>query len=296
MTMGASALRHVGLGVLLAGAGWTARAEPGPAPAPVVVVVDGDSRPYKQALAGVTKLAPQARSIPVEQARAAVSGASPGTRFVGLGPRSARLLAEVRPGRASAALVRAAEAPAGIDVIDLEVSEEVQVGWLKRAFPGRRRLVVLRQPGGALLDADLRAAAEKHGMAIDLVDVSRPGEAVYALERALRRERQGAVVWLLADPVVVTGDTVTPLTQVALAARVPVVGFSSYFLKAGALGAVRTDFGKMGEAAFALTDPARSGATPARHAPPGAHLALNVRLAERLGIALGSGPGLERVE
>lgn len=285
--------------VLVVGLAALARAQtsaPTSTPSPaILVVVDGDSGPYRQAVAGAKARAPSAQVVSVAEGKKALTAAPEGTRLVALGPRAARLLAEVRPGRGAAALVQASDVPKGLSHVALEVPLSVQAGWLKQAFPGRSRLVVLGREGGTVDDEALKAAAQAHDLTLDVVDVGEANEAVFALERALRRDRQRAVVWLLADPGVITGETVAPLTQVALSARVPVVGFSSYFLKAGALGAVRTDFGKMGEAAVELAEQAAGGAPTTTLSPPGAHLALNERLAERLGIVLGSGPSLERI-
>lgn len=273
----------------------SAEAQTNAAGAATLVIVDGDSGPYRQAVAGAKVKAPTARVVSVADGRKALLAAPEGTRLVALGPRSARLLTELKPGRGAAALVQASDVPKGLSHVALEIPLDVQALWLKRGFPGRNRLVVLRRPQGTVDDDALKEAVKMHGLDVDLVDVGDASEAVFALERALRRDRQRAVVWLLADPAVITGETVAPLIQVALSARVPIVGFSGYFLKAGAVGAMRTDFGKMGEDAVALAEHAAEGARPDKLTPPGAHLALNERLAERLGIVLGSGSGLERI-
>src|SRR5262249_45639355 len=151
------------------------------------------------------------------------------------------------------------------------------------AFPGRTRLVVVRSPAfGAAHDAALVAAAKARGFSLAFGDAASAGEVVPALEAALRQGSGPAVVWLLPDNQSITADSVAPLIQEALARRVPVVGFSAYFLRVGAVAAVTVDYAGLGKQAAQL---AQAG-TLHREAPTAARLIVDEKLAQRLGVVV----------
>jgi hypothetical protein len=260
-------------------------------PEPVAVVLDRDSRAYGQAVTSIERAGHRVTRLKADdpQLAARLRALPPGSSCLAFGPRSAKLLErETRCARA-ALFVQSREAPAGMPAVTLEVPHTRQLGWLHQAFPGRRHLIVLRQPGASNIDdEELRAAATAAGFELVLAAVRSSGDAVPVLEAALRGRHRSAVVWLLPDPVAISTSTVAPLTQTALAARVPVVGFSEYFLRVGAIAAVAVDYGACGTQALAL---ARAGG--GHVAPAAARLVVEGRLAERLGIAVSEGPGVE---
>ncbi len=191
--------------------------------------------------------------------------------------------------------MKARDAPAGVPTVTLDAPFASQMTWLRTAFPGRTRVIVPR--GRRDDDVGLAAAARAAGLTLELVDVDSAGECVPAVDAALKK-RGPAIILLVPDPVAVTPDTVAPLVQDALAARAPVAGFSTYFLKVGAIAAVDVDAAAMARQALALAVSAGArGDGGARQAavvaPASGHLVVDGRLAERLGIAVRSGPGVE---
>lgn len=264
----------------------------------VVVLTDKSTRPYREAARGV-----QGGGLPVESVALADVGArlakpaKAGEVFVALGPKSAKLLSTSKKSGA-AALIRSSEIPKRVPSVTVDVPAPVQLPWIARAFPGRTRVVILR--GKSPVDKDaLKAVAPR--MRFVVVDVDKPANAVFALERALEVDRGRTLVWLLPDPQVITANTIGPLAQQALSARVPMVGFSGYFLRVGALAAVETNYEKMGRAALDAavarfeTSPtleSKSDDKTVAIAPPGAALAVNAKLAARLGIAVREGNGV----
>lgn len=264
----------------------------------VVVLADKRTRPFREAMTALSAAAVDVETV--DAAAIAARLAKPlrdGEVFVALGPQAASLLAKTSH-RGAAAIVRASEAPGGIPAVGVEVPPEAQLPWIRQAFPGRTRVLVLRKPG-ALDEAALIRAEPRFRFVF--VDVESPTTAVFALERALQTDRGKSLVWLLPDPAVITANTIAPLSQAALSARVPVVGFSAYFLRVGALAAVEVDFGQMARAALDLAAraPARlqgESSTSLKvkevHAPPGAHLRVNATLAARLGIVVREGRGV----
>lgn len=273
-----------------------------PTPAPkatsVVILADKNTRPYREAARGIQGAGLVVENVPLAKARARLSApAAAGEIFVALGPKSAKLLSQ-SPKSGAAALIRSSEVPARIPSVTVDVPAPLQLPWISRAFPGRTRVVVLR--GKTEIDEGALKTAAPH-LRFVVVNVDKPESAVFALERALEVDRGRTVVWLLPDPQVITANTIGPLAQQALSARVPVVGFSGYFLRVGALAAVETNYEKMGRAALdaavtrfeksediEVTSPASKMAI----APPGAVLAVNAKLAARLGIAVRDGNGV----
>lgn len=258
----------------------------------VVLLADGNGKPFVEAKAGLESAGFTVEGVKPDAPQLAerIKRAHAGETWLSLGPDSSRVLARVSVPRRAAALLRESEMPAGVSGVGLEVPAGRQVKWMKQAFPGRTRLIVLRRPGGGVVDdAQLQHAARENGMTLVLADVRHAGEAVPALETALRSNTRSALVWLAPDPVAVNSDTVGPLVQSALAYRVPVIGFSAYFLRAGALGAVVVDFGACARQAYALA----SSPTVVHQPPANARLVVDARLAERLGVTVQPGEGVE---
>ncbi|MCC7069675.1 MAG: hypothetical protein IT383_00015 [Deltaproteobacteria bacterium] len=243
-------------------------------------------------------------AAPVAEARATLSAAGaqvsvdtvaeaargwgrPDEVWLALGKGAAHALAAAPPRMRAAVLVRAGEA-SGLPAVVVDVPLELQLGWLAAAFPGRTRVLVPRRPGGSD-DAALVSAARARGLSLELVDVHHPGETVPALQAALRRPGAPALIFLVPDATALTPDTLAPLAQSALEARAPLVGFSSYFLRIGALAASVSDVGPSARQAVAL---AQAGVA-VEEAPRAARLLVDGRLAERLGVPVREGPGVE---
>lgn len=269
---------------------WTVL-QTAPAAGDVVVIMDRDSKTYQQAVTqlrsgghrvqafilGDAKLVQQLKTKPEQ------------TRWLAMGPRSARWLAQASAKKKAALFVRRNQVPANLSAVTLEVTYRQQMTWMKQAFPGRHRLIVLRQPSDAAKDAAMLQAAEQSGFDLLLADVQKTGDAVPVFNSALRKRSRSAVFWMLPDPVVVSTDTVAPLIKTALAARIPVIGFTDYFLRIGALAAVVVDYGACAQQALELAD----AETVSVASPRVAKFVVEGRLAERLGIAIGSGDNIE---
>ncbi len=255
----------------------------------VVVLRDGETGAYAQAVDGLRAAGATVEIVAPDAVAGRLAAPLPPAAdetWLALGPHSAAALAAASPRARAAAWLLEADAPASMPAVTLEVAPAQQVQWIAAAFPDRRRLIVLRQPAAAR-DAMLRAAAI--GFTLDLVDVTHPAEAGPALEVALRSDAARSILWLLPDPVALTPETIGPLLQLALGARAAAVGFSQYFLRAGALGAFVVDPGAAALRAVELAH--LPGVT--REPPPVAVLALDAGLAGRLGVRISPAPGVE---
>ncbi|MBN2361557.1 MAG: hypothetical protein JXR83_19045 [Deltaproteobacteria bacterium] len=258
----------------------------------VFVVVDRETRAYRDAIAGIEEAGHRVERISATAVEVARRGAAAPADaiWLGMGPSAAKLLTTLPGTRRAALFVREQQVPAGVSAVTLEVPPAQQLAWIKAAFPGRRQVIVLRQRGGtAVPEEPLQQAAAALGLELVFASVTSSGDAVAAFEDAARRRSQSAVAWLLPDPIAINSDTIAPLIQVALAARMPVVGFSDYFLRVGALAAVTVDYRACGPQALRLA----GGQAPRVEPPTAARLTVDGRLAERLGIAVAGGAGIE---
>ena len=258
----------------------------------LLIVMDGDGRPFQEAASGAETAGLPAERYALTDARlpARLQKATADDVWLAVGPKAALWLATVKSSKRAAVLVRTSEIPPQLAGVSLEVPLEKQAQWLKTAFPGRRRLVAIRSAAfGAQHDAEVNQAARAAGFTLSLGEAASAGEVVPALEAALRQGSGPAVVWLLPDNSAITADSVAPLIQEALARRIPVVGFSAYFLRVGAVAAVTVDYGGLGKQAALL---AQSG-TGQHAAPMAARLVVDVKLAQRLGIVVAAGDGVE---
>lgn len=234
-------------------------------------------------------------TVRVQSVAEVLPGPSEDVVVLALGKKSARAVAGAPIAKKAALFVSHADAPADLAAVVVDVPLADQMMWIARALPGRSRLVIARNPArAATVDATLKSAAAAAGLTLLLVDVASPGGAVPAVAAALDRPGGKAVLLLLADDAVVTADSIAPLMQAAFRARVPVVGFSLYFAKVGAVAVVSTDTAVVaGEAlALALRAPVK-GEAPPHKSSTSAGLLVDGRLAERLGIPVQSGPHIE---
>jgi putative ABC transport system substrate-binding protein len=128
--------------------------------------------------------------------------------------------------------------------VTLEIPVEVQLDWLRRMVPSARRVgVVYNARENAALVRRLEAAAGPRGLSIEAQAVSEPKE----IPRGLAAASEDADVLLgLADSVVLTSQTARQLLLSSFRSRVPLVGPSESWVKAGALYALHWDYRDLG--------------------------------------------------
>jgi ABC-type uncharacterized transport system substrate-binding protein len=173
--------------------------------------------------------------------------------------------------------------PTGALVIDQPL--ERRLALVRAAFPEARRLAVLLGPASRGLAPGIRAAVGGR-WELALEEVSATREVVPALEGLLR---PGGVLLSFADPVVYNRETVKSILLTSFRYRVPVVGFSQSYVRAGAVAAVYSTPEQIGEQLGGLL--ADLLGAPSRHLeelvrPARWSLALNRRVARSLGLDL----------
>lgn len=202
---------------------------------------------------------------------------------VGVGPEAAAALLAVQPAApVLLALVQRREEP-GIDVVPSSPSPAQQLAAFKRAVPGLRRVGLLygpTHPRSALLS--YASAAADAGLSLRAREVASRAEAV---EQA--RELLKAVdgLWLVPDTTVLTVETYRIFVQAALAARVPVLGFTEGMARTGALVSVEASFEEVGRCAGAAARRVLQGAPAAPYAMKG-RVFVDARVASMLGLSL----------
>jgi putative ABC transport system substrate-binding protein len=128
--------------------------------------------------------------------------------------------------------------------VSLDVSIEDMTLRLKKIFPGKSRLGIIRNPAtGRYNSAQLQARAQSLGYAVKVVDAAGPEQLLPAL-----MSLKGLVdlVWCIPDGLLYNSVTIKPLILASLENRLPLIGFSESFARAGAALGVYPDFYDIG--------------------------------------------------
>lgn len=140
--------------------------------------------------------------------------------------------------RAEYELVRArrAEGAPGAESTAIFIDQPFsrQLRLLRAALPMIRRIGILVGPSSAPYVTELRRALA-HTARLDVQWVRAPGDVMPALQRTLARSD---AIFALPDPLVYNPTTAKNILLTTYRHRVPVVGFSKAYVKAGAIAAV----------------------------------------------------------
>jgi putative ABC transport system substrate-binding protein len=181
----------------------------------------------------------------------------------------------------------------GATGVFLEFPLESQFAWLRRLLPEARRVGVVYNP--AENQGTIEAAAKVAGrMGLELIarEVAAPAELPAALESLANRAE---VLWGISDNVVVTPQTAKSLLLFSFRNRIPFVGLSTAWVKAGAFYALDRDYRDIGRqcAELALKVLAGGDAGSLVPVPPRlTNLSLNLKTAERMKVPVS--PSLRR--
>ncbi len=159
-----------------------------------------------------------------------------------------------------------------------------------RVLPGRVRVGVLRNPAAAPVSAEeIQALARQQGYRAEVRDCAGPDDVVKTF--AAFRESVD-FVWCPPDETLFKGDVIRPLVLASLRTRVPLVGFSEAFARAGAGLAIFPDYravgGQTADLVRRLLEGRLSGASlapqPIFEAPRSLRIALNERMLRLMGV------------
>lgn len=171
--------------------------------------------------------------------------------------------------------------------IAVRPSPDVQLAALRSLMPSRKRIGVLygEEHTGIFLREAIRVATQQ-GLELVSVSARSQEDLPYALRGLLPKVD---VLWLIQDQVVVSESAIPILLESSLKANVPIFTFSSTLVQQGAVGALVLDPWAVGQQAArqSLTRLKDANALAGTiEAPERSQLALNLRSAEHLEIAL----------
>lgn len=181
---------------------------------------------------------------------------------------------------------RIAEAPAarrkplGAIVLDQPLSR--QLALIRLAMPDRRRVGALLGPDSAPLGAALQDAAAEQGLRLATRRVA-TDEELYPRLHSLLKECD--VLLALPDRVVFQGGTIQNLLRTSFENRVPVIGISPAYVRAGALVSVYTTPSQVGRQAGNVAGAFLAGQRlPEVQAPQEFEVGVNRHIAQALGM------------
>jgi putative tryptophan/tyrosine transport system substrate-binding protein len=267
----------------------------------ITVVLSSDAAPYTQAQAGLTEeLAVrkiQPRTILLQTVAANPADLPAASTVVAIGtpaavwlhknlPRSSRLIYCMVSDPAAAGLADARAAHG----VTTDVSLKQQFGLIAEALPNTHTVGILYRANSPESNALIRRtlnALPDHWQLVSVAVDQRPSIAA-AIDDLTRR--QVDIIWTTPDPAIYDTATVRTLLLASLRTNIPVFGFSTAFVRAGAILGVGVDASAQGRRAADLTlqllstpDAANlPQITAADHFP----IAVNLVVAERLGIQL----------
>jgi ABC-type uncharacterized transport system substrate-binding protein len=177
-----------------------------------------------------------------------------------------------------------------VSIIPVQVPLPAVLEKVKRVFPARSRLAVIRNPALPESGADvLKAAAETAGFAPKIVDCAGPGQLLDTLQSL---KGQVDLVLCFPDASLYNSATIKPLVLASLRHRLPLIGFSESFVRAGATLGVYQDFTEAGVRAADLVVKVLNGqAVPRIESPRKCRVAVNQNITRLLGLSFNQPSG-----
>ena len=169
-------------------------------------------------------------------------------------------------------------------VIFMDQPAQRQVELIRTILPGARTVGLVIGPTTQRDLDTYRGLTSVRGLGMVTEHAARDTELYPALQSVLR---SADVLLALPDPYIVNVSTAQNLLLTSFRFRVPVIGYSAAYVRAGALAAVYSTPGQIGmEAAQAVRLVLRGGALPATRYPRQFSVSINRPLADSLGLAL----------
>jgi putative ABC transport system substrate-binding protein len=272
-------------------------------PPGIAVLMSHDAPPYQAAVRGfeasLLRNGINARydryslgGDPAESARAVQRIKEDGVRLVytlGAAATEAVIAAKIDAPLVACLLLNLAdlERVPGAAGVALEIPVETQFQWLRRFLPGATRVGVIFNPkeNQARVDTAARAARQR-GLTLVPYAIETPRDLPDALNRLAD---EVDVLWSLPDHVAISPETARPLLLFSLRNRIPFVGLSTSWAKAGALYSLDRDYADLGaqcaDAALLILG-GRSPESLAPASPRTITYAINLKTARHLKIAI----------
>jgi putative ABC transport system substrate-binding protein len=149
--------------------------------------------------------------------------------------------------------------------VALEFSPAIQLQWMRRLLPEAKRIGVLFDPAlnQAWVDATQRLAKKK-GLVLVPIPVNHARELPAGLKKLART---ADVLWAIPDKTVYSSKTLKQVLLSSFRSRIPVVGLSGSWVKAGALYALDRDYQDVGRQTGVIAKKLLDGTSPGKVTP-----------------------------
>ena len=230
-----------------------------PAVRTVVVVASLGVEAHRSAIEGMQaalgKSSSQVRMVDLAEARSGLAAgvrlATPGTRvIIAIGSEALQIVEAERPTApviGTMILRNTPEphpAPGPTATVSLDITLTNLLARLKALFPEKTRLGIIRNPAlGGLNAVPLPPRSQVQGFTVRVVDCVGAEQLLAALESL---KGQVDFVWCLPDGALYNSATIKPLILASIENRLPLIGFSESFTRAGAAVGIYPDFRDIG--------------------------------------------------
>jgi putative ABC transport system substrate-binding protein len=171
--------------------------------------------------------------------------------------------------------------------IYLDIPVRTLIAELRRLFPEKARVGVIRNPGrGGEIDLQIRGRGAESGT-LEIADCATADELLPVF---LAFRKRVDFVICLPDGSLYNSATARPLIMASLENRLPIVGFSPAFLRAGAAVAVYPDYRGVGQQTADLVRRClEPGDYLSRETPRKINVAVNAKVLRMLGLDFKAG-------
>ncbi len=161
---------------------------------------------------------------------------------------------------------------------------------LRILLPGKNRCGMIRNASRDPPDPSLPARVKQQGFNLEVAECSRPEELIKSF---LSLKGKADSVVLLPDSSLYNNTTVRPLIQASMESRLPIVGFSASFVRAGAALGIYPDFRDVGSQTAGVAARLIAGDTGLiDEGPRKLQVAVNQRVLRLLGLSSVETPGM----
>ena len=164
----------------------------------------------------------------------------------------------------------------------IEVPVTMKIAGIKKVFPNAKKIGILYSSNSAAAYEEISAECEKQGLTLNAKPVNSESEFADTLNSVL----SGSDCFLvIADVKVYFSQTVKLLLLESINKKVPVIGLSSFFTKAGAVMSFDCDYKDLGRQAGEIAAKMLSGESGIKPVRPRKYrYSLNLAAAEKMGI------------
>lgn len=193
----------------------------------------------------------------------------------------------VLPSKGSSSLEEFRDRHVNVTGATMEIPLAVQFAKIREVLPSTAKVGVLFDPAvsGPLVEA-ARASAANAGLDLVALPVSSEKDVV---KRMKEIEDRVDILWSVADSTVFTPQGLKHILLSTLRSRIPFVGLSPAFVKAGALLALSCDYEDVGRQSGELATRILAGESPSKVAmavPREVSMSINLNTAQQIQVAI----------